>query len=73
MDNYEDISAKYVVDNGGDVANGRKLKRNLQPEIAKVDSITKKLVENDPTDEELLRLRTHVAKLLSVIDSKGPY
>lgn len=45
------------------------LKQNLQPDIGKIESIIRKISEKQATSSELVRLRTTVMQLLSVIDN----
>lgn len=45
------------------------LKQNLQPDIGKIESIIRKISEKQASSSELVRLRTVVMQLLSVINN----
>ena len=68
MSEIENIRAKYLKDAPVEPTRKEPLKQNLQADVSKVEAITRKISEKQAASSELARLRTAVARLLSVID-----
>ncbi len=73
-ENTDDIVNKYIKKVDPNRSMYREpLKQNLQADVEKIESIIRKISEKQATASELNRLRTHVVKLLSVIDNNEHY
>ena len=69
MSGVDEIGAKYFVQKEVPEDDRAPLKQNLQADINKVEGIIRRLSDKKAPQSELNRLRTHVARLLAVIDN----